>query len=254
MADRDTIKRIFETSKDPLNALWAWAREPEDPKRRADRWEALAEWAGKQRLKAKPKSKERRKWAEAAVIYDAKAKQNRKQAQDETPELVGWDDTDLVIGATGSGALGPETKVTTHYAASPRAENLDRGIELAQSFNAYHRSLGWGGLSYHYLIPDSGEIILGRAVTQMGYHVANTNTGNVGINFFATLGDQPTEKQAKTYLWLLANAHTEKLPAAHRTDRDLRQADIRGHKFWGGQSTSCPGFYTPDNLKKIAAE
>lgn len=60
------------------------------------------------------------------------------------------------------GGLGPETKVTTHYAASPRARNLTEGIRLARQFDAFHRSKGWGGISYHYLIPDTGELICGR--------------------------------------------------------------------------------------------
>lgn len=146
------------------------------------------------------------------------------------------------------GPLGPETKATTHYAASPRAKNLSEGLKLAQQFHAFHASKGWGGIAYHFLIPDSGEIILGRPVTLKGAHVLNTNSNNVGINFFCTEGDKPTEAQKRSVKWLIANAHTSAMPSTHRTDRDLRHADIRGHKFWPGQSTGCPGNFTPQNL------
>jgi hypothetical protein len=248
---RDEIRKIWETVDQPFNALWLWAKKPDDPERRAERWAALARWASEQRSKAKPGSADREKWAEKQTIYETKAEQNqRNEAGD--PEIVGWEETDIAPSAV-FGGLGPELKVTTHYAASPRAETLDEGINFTRSFDAYHRSLGWGGLSYHYLIPDTGEIILGRRALDKGAHVLNTNSNNVGINFFCTTGHQPTEAQAKSYLWLLANAHTDKLPPAHRTDRDLREADIRGHKFWPGQSTDCPGYFTPDNLKKVAA-
>lgn len=169
-----------------------------------------------------------------------------------SPKLVGWEKSGLKP-ANVFGSLGPETKVTTHYAASPRAHNLAEGLALARGFDAFHRSKGWGGVSYHFLIPDTGEIILGRSTLHKGAHVLNTNTGNVGINFFCTAGDKPTKAQAKTYLWLLAHAHTDALPARHRTDRDLRNADIRGHKFWPGQSTDCPGFFTPAALKELGS-
>lgn len=164
------------------------------------------------------------------------------------PQLVGWDRSKLNPKGV-FGPLGDEKKVTPHYAASPRAHNLAEGIKLARGFDRFHRGKGWGGVSYHYLIPDTGEIILGRSTYHKGAHVLNTNYGNVGINFFCTAGHQPTEAQAKSYLWLLANAHTDAMPKRHRTDRDLRKADIRGHNQWPGQSTGCPGNFTPSNLK-----
>lgn len=146
------------------------------------------------------------------------------------------------------GALGPELRVTTHYAASPRAEDLAEGLRLARQFDNSHRGKGWGGLSYHYLIPDSGEIILGRPLDQKGAGVAYTNSNNVHVNFFCTTGHQPTQKQREAIQWLIANAHTSALPKSHRTDRDLRKADIRGHNQWHGQTTACPGNFTPQRL------
>ncbi len=146
------------------------------------------------------------------------------------------------------GSLGPEIKATTHYAASPRARNLKEGIRLALQFAAFHRGKGWGTISYAYLIPDTGEIICGRSTSHKAAHVANMNAGNIGINFFCTTGDRPTEAQKKSAQWLIANAHTSAMPKLHRTDRDLRKADIRAHNAWPGQSTGCPGYFTPNNL------
>lgn len=174
-------------------------------------------------------------------------------AGSEAPRIVTAKEAGLRRSTANFGGLGPETKVTTHYAASPRARNLSEGISLAQSFDRYHRSKGWKSISYHYLIPDSGELILGRSTLHKGAHVLNTNYGNVGVNFFATLGDEPTAAQARTWLWLLANAHTDALPKRHRTDRDLRKATIRQHQDWAGQSTDCAGRFTPANLARIGA-
>lgn len=167
------------------------------------------------------------------------------------PRIVGWRRSGI-RPSNVFGPLGRETKVTTHYAASPRARNLEEGLRLTRGFDAYHRSKGWGGCSYHFLIPDTGEIILGRSVYHKGAHVLNTNSNNVGVNFFCTTGHRPTRAQARAFLWLLANAHTDKMPRSHRTDRDLRKADIRGHKGWPGQATGCPGEFTPRKLRKKA--
>lgn len=192
--------------------------------------------------------------AKSALSVLKKELREEQQQKSEiwTPKIVGWGQTGISPNNV-FGPLGPETKVTTHYAASPRARNLAEGIKLTKQFDSYHRSKGWGGVSYHYLIPDTGELILGRSTSHKGAHALNTNSNNIGINFFCTTGHQPTKAQAKTFLWLLANAHTDKLPSRHRTDRDLRKADIRGHNQWPGQSTSCPGNFTPANLRRIAS-
>lgn len=146
------------------------------------------------------------------------------------------------------GSLGAETRFTVHYSAGGRARDLGEGIEDAKLSHRLHASKGWGGCSYHFVIPDSGELILCRPVDEKGAGVANTNSNNVHAQFPGTTGDRPTEAQKRTIRWLVANAHTEALPASHRTSRDLRRADIRGHNRWPGQSTGCPGHFTPENL------
>ena len=146
------------------------------------------------------------------------------------------------------GGLGPETRVSTHYSAGPRARNLAEGLKIAREHDRFHRDKGWGGSSYHFNIPDTGEIICGRPVSQKGAGVAGMNSNNVHVHFYGTTGDRPTQAQIETAKWLVANAHTAAMPSGHRTDRDLRQADIRGHNQWPNQSTGCPGHYTPEGL------
>lgn len=146
------------------------------------------------------------------------------------------------------GGLGPETRVSTHYSAGPRARNLAEGLRIAREHDRFHASKGWGGSSYHFNVPDTGEIICARPVSQKGAGVAGTNSNNVHVHFYGTTGDRPTREQIETAQWLLANAHTAAMPSGHRTDRDLRQADVRGHNQWPNQSTGCPGHYTPEGL------
>lgn len=220
-------------------------------RRLAGRREKHAFYHERSRRPEAERKKLAQKWHKSVVEAESQVSRRRTQLArygPAKPRIVTAKQAGL-SPASVFGGLGAETKVTTHYAASPRARNLAEGLSLARGFDRFHRSKGWGGLSYHYLIPDTGELICGRSTASKGAHVANMNAGNVGINFYCTTGDHPTEAQKKTYQWLRANAHTSALPRAHRTDRDLRKADIRGHSSWRGQSTACPGFFTPTALR-----
>lgn len=139
------------------------------------------------------------------------------------------------------GELGPEFFVTGHYSAGPRAKNATEGVARAKSFHADHKTRGWGGIGYHYLIPDDGTLICCRPTRLKGAHTALHNSNNVGVNMPGTTGDLPTAAQRDTYRWLLDNAHTNAMPAAHRTDRNLRSAVRRGHRQWPDNATACPG-------------
>lgn len=149
------------------------------------------------------------------------------------------------------GPIGHIYRATTHYAASARARNLSEGLRLARAFHRLHaQKFNGAGLSYNLLIPDSGELILGRPLSSKAAGVAGQNSGNVHVNFFCTAGHVPTIEQERTYRWWLANGHTAAIPASHRLPRPARTLDIRGHRSWPGQSTGCPGNFTPANLSK----
>ena len=145
------------------------------------------------------------------------------------------------------GQLGPERFVTGHYSAGARARTWQDGVARARSFHAFHRDTqGWGGCGYHFIIADDGALICARPTILKGAHTGGWNTSNLGVNCPGTTGDRPTPQQKATYQWLLANAHTDAMPKAHRTDVDLRNATFKGHKLWDGHETNgCPGRFLP---------
>lgn len=132
-----------------------------------------------------------------------------------------------------------------HYSASPSVNTAAELVAAVRSFHSYHRSLGWGGVSYPALIGDDGTIVLASPPRRLSAQVANQNTGMVGICIPGTTGDRITPEAEASLRWLLDHWHTSAVPAEHRLPRPARQLDWRVHREWPGQSTSCPGDMTP---------
>lgn len=144
------------------------------------------------------------------------------------------------------GPLGTPKYVTGHYTAGPVDKTVEHAIGMNQSYDDYHRKLGWGGIAYHYNIARDGTILCLRPVAVKGAHVGNYNSYNVGVMCHGTIGDRPSAEQEKSYRWLLNNAHTSKMPAAHRTAVPLKGLPKYGHNDWSGhQTNSCPGSFKP---------
>lgn len=148
------------------------------------------------------------------------------------------------------GQMGPETDVTGHHSAGVIDKDLAHAIRLARSYHNAHAAKGWGGIGYTYMVTRKGVIICLRPTLLKGAHVGMHNSNNVGVVCNGTTGDKPTRAQARAFLWLLRNAHTKKMPAAHRCDRSIRSARRRGHKDWPGHgSNACPGTHHRMYLK-----
>jgi hypothetical protein len=106
---RDEIKRIWETSGHPLRELWDWAKEPKDAEKRAERFDALAEWAGSHKRQADHDSESFKEWAKKQRVYRKRAKVNRNQSTDEDVpgiESGGWHPDAKRVGVvSGIGTL-----------------------------------------------------------------------------------------------------------------------------------------------------
>lgn len=182
--------------------------------------------------------REFRKWKLRAKSLRADIGKLRKRL--EGPKIIAA--AEIGVFPTGIfGPLGSIYWVTGHYTAGPVDTSDAHAIALCQAYDSQHRSQGWGGIGYHYCIARSGTIICLRPIGQKGAHTANANTGNAGIMMHGTTGDKPSAAQERSLHWLLKNAHTSKVPAAHRSPKPLDGVTRRGHKDWPGQATACPG-------------
>lgn len=92
------------------------------------------------------------------------------------------------------------------------ANRAGSALRLAD-IDRYHRSLGWKGCGYHYVIPTDGTLEEGRPEAEAGAHCRHHNRHSIGICYIGGLSadgtpaDTRTEAQRATLRRLLASLH-----------------------------------------------
>lgn len=100
------------------------------------------------------------------------------------------------------------------------ANRAGSALRLAD-IDRYHRSLGWKGCGYHYVIPTDGTLEEGRPEAEVGAHCRHHNRHSIGICYIGGLSadgtpaDTRTEAQRATLRRLLASLH-RRLIVGHR--------------------------------------
>ena len=101
----------------------------------------------------------------------------------------------------------------------------------------YHRSLGWKGCGYHYVIPTDGTIEVGRPEEVVGAHCKNHNRHSIGVAYVGGLAndgktpcDTRTDAQKRALRSLLEDLH-----------KRYPKALIVGHCDLDPKKPCCPG-------------
>lgn len=81
------------------------------------------------------------------------------------------------------GPMAPLAAECVQYIAYHTAGTPDGNDTSAGSIHAYHRSKGWAGIGYHFVIRTNGDIEIGRPLTAVGAHVKGLNDCSLGIAF-----------------------------------------------------------------------
>ena len=125
------------------------------------------------------------------------------------------------------------TLIIVHCSAN-RAGSAVRMADI----DRYHRSLGWNGCGYHYVIPTDGSIEQGRPEEKVGAHCKNHNSHSIGVCYIGGLAadgktpqDTRTEAQKRALRVLLEDLH-QRYP----------KALIVGHCDLDPKKPCCPGF------------
>lgn len=131
-----------------------------------------------------------------------------------------------------SSSMNP-VRATIHHTATPTNDSLSPQARLRQIQNYQMDTRGWCDIGYNYLISRDGRVWRARGPTTVGAHVANNNTGNIGISVIGTHTSTPaTGTQLCSAAKLLRRLH-------EAYGISLARSNIRGHRQYGG--TVCPG-------------
>lgn len=123
------------------------------------------------------------------------------------------------------------TLIIVHCSAN-RAGSALRMADI----DSYHRSLGWIGCGYHYVIPTDGTIEPGRPEEMVGAHCKNHNRHSIGVCYIGGLSKDGKPADTRTDAQRIALCN--QLEQLHRRYPD---ALIVGHRDLDPQKV-CPCF------------
>jgi N-acetyl-anhydromuramyl-L-alanine amidase AmpD len=113
------------------------------------------------------------------------------------------------------------------------------GNMTVEQIHQLHKSNGWAGIGYHYVIDKDGIIYRGRQDYQVGAHCISHNQNSLGICFIGNFNnEEPSYAQyfsGQALIKFLCNLY------------DIRKYLIYPHKFY--YPTDCPG--ANFDIKKI---
>ena len=95
----------------------------------------------------------------------------------------------------------------------------------AEDINKWHLARGFKGIGYHFVVLLDGTIEIGRPLNKVGAHVANANTGTIGICYIGGLtkdnkaSDTRTDEQKKSLLELI-----------ELLKKNINIKEIKGHR------------------------
>ena len=126
--------------------------------------------------------------------------------------------------------------IVIHHSAVSREDNP----EQFDAIDEYHKSKGWGGFGYHYLIEADGTLKHGRSESTAGAHTKESfmNYFSLGICLTGNFDvEEPTEEQ-KLALFNLIKSSQKKY--------DIPDKRIKPHRHYAKKS--CWGSLLPDDI------
>lgn len=126
--------------------------------------------------------------------------------------------------------MRPIDLIILHCTATPEGRD-----HSAAEVDRWHRSRGWDGIGYHYLVRPDGAVEAGRPLERPGAHCYGHNQSSVGVCYVGGLAaDGKTPKDTRT------PAQRSALAALVA---DLRRrfpgARVRGHRDFAAKACPC---------------
>ncbi|WP_198594340.1 N-acetylmuramoyl-L-alanine amidase [Vibrio cyclitrophicus] len=125
----------------------------------------------------------------------------------------------------------PYSFITVHCSATPPEQDVH-----VADIRRWHKEKGWRDVGYHFVIRRSGDVELGRPLSQTGAHVKGHNKSNIGI---CIVGGCNTELQPEDNFTLSQRKALFGLVAALQEQFLISDENVKGHKDWG-VNKACP--------------
>ncbi len=118
----------------------------------------------------------------------------------------------------------------------------------AQAVRAYHKSLGWRDVGYHYLIERDGRVVPGRDLSLPGAHcrAGGMNYRGIGVACIGNFENHPPlPPQVEALAALLRRLLKE---------HGILPGNVLGHREVPGAATLCPGrFFKEEQIRALLA-
>lgn len=145
---------------------------------------------------------------------------------------------------------GPVSEAYVHHFNSGinPVKGFDEGKARVQGADAYHRSLGWGGIGYSWCVDDAGNIYEGRGWWRTGAHTYGYNSKGYGICW---LGDSNVSLPTSAALGAIADCIQLGVAAGALTANPT----IVAHRDRVPDTSCCgdPMYGLLDEIRRLAA-
>lgn len=107
----------------------------------------------------------------------------------------------------------------------------------AKDIDRWHKSKGWKGIGYNYVIKLNGDIELGRDVDEIPAHVEGHNSNSIGVVYVGGVDDYLRPKDTRTSAQKAALKYL-----VGELKKVYRSAEVLGHKDFPNVHKACPSF------------
>lgn len=132
------------------------------------------------------------------------------------------------------------TEIIIHCSATPEGKDY-----TVVDIDSWHRTRGFNGIGYHYVIYRDGSVHQGRTLDKIGAHCKGHNNNSIGVCYIGGVAEDcvtPKDtrtKQQKDSLLCLLKFLKSKYP----------DAKIYGHRDFS--SKACPSFNATEEYKNL---
>lgn len=120
-------------------------------------------------------------------------------------------------------------EIIIHCTATKEGEDV-----TVASIDAYHRSKGWDGIGYHWVVYRDGSVHKGREESKVGAHCKGHNSISIGVCYVGGLDSEGEPKDTRT-----AEQKVAMKTLIATLKKRYPQASVNGHREFANKDCPC---------------